>query len=125
MEQASEGPGGALQAKGDRQEALEACAQSYPPQRCPAGQDVWGVDDLQPPPLPRMAPLLEGLGLQVIPELGLEHSPPEDAVPCGAFSAPGFSHQDEPQRLQGPFIPLQPWKHQEKVGVGVRACPLL
>ena len=108
MEQASEGPGGALQAKGDRPEAPEACAQSGPPRHCPAGQDVWGVDDLQLPPLPNTAPLLEGLGLQDIPELGLEHSPPEDAVPCGAFSAPRFSHQDEPQHLQGPFIPGHP-----------------
>ena len=93
-----------------------ANALSGPPRRRPAGQDVGGVDDLQLPPLPRTAPLLEGLGHRASAEPGLEHSPPEDAVSRGAFPAPGFSHQDEPQHLRGPFIPARPWKHQEKVG---------
>ena len=85
-----------------------ANALSSPPRRLPAGQDVGGVDDLQLPPRPRAAPLLEGLGHRASAELGLEHSPPEDAVSRGAFPTPGFSHQDEPQRLRGPFIPPQP-----------------
>ena len=96
--------------------SLEADALSGPRPHSPGGQDVGGVDDLQLPPLPRAAPLLEGLGHRASAELGLEHSPPEDAVSSGAFPAPGFSHQDEPQRLRGPFITPQPWKHREKVG---------
>ena len=96
--------------------ACLADALSGRPPRSPGGQDVGGVDDLQLPSLPRAAPLLEGLGHRASAELGLEHSPPEDAVSRGAFPAPGFSHQDEPQRLWGPFITPPPWKHREKVG---------
>ena len=93
-----------------------AGAPSAPWRRRPRGQEAGGVDDLELLPRPRSAPPLEGLGHGPSADLGLEHSPAEDAVSCCAFPASGFSHQDEPQPLRGPFILPQPWKHPEKVG---------
>ena len=98
---------------------------SGPLGRRPGGQDVGGVDDLQLPPLLRAALLLEGLGHRASAELALERSPPEDAVSCGAFPTPGFSHQDEPQRLWGPFMPRSPGSIKRRWGAAVRAHPPL
>lgn len=66
------------------------------------------------------APLLERPGSPGGAEAGLEHSPPEDAVSCGAFPAPRFSRQDQASASAGPFVPPQPESIKRRRGAAVR-----